>query len=72
MALVTQPLTIRLHTPERLKESYDLLAATHAELVSINLNNSPMQWHTKKRLEAQIDAVLAFFQELLPPNMREG
>jgi len=65
-------LTIRLHNPERLRDQLEQLKSFRAEIQSVNLNNTPLQWHTKLRWEEQLARVVDFFQQFIPPDLPGG
>ena len=59
-------LVIRLKSPDRLQQHIDLLHTTLAEMRAVNLNNTPLQWHTKLRWEEHLEQALVFFHQMLP------
>lgn len=50
----------------QLEKHIQLLHTTLAEMRAVNLNNSPLQWHTKLRWEENIEQALVYFHQLLP------
>jgi hypothetical protein len=70
MPVSEQTVTVKVHNRERLRHHVALVHDVLAEMRGVNLNNTPLQWHTKLRWEEQLEQALLFFHQFLPPSER--
>ncbi len=66
MPTASKNLVIRFNNPDTLKGYIQRLDDLRKDMQSVNLNNHPLQWHTKLRWEDDLMRIVEFFQQMLP------
>ena len=66
MPVASKNLVIRFNNPDTLKARIQQLEDLRKDMQSVNLNNHPLQWHTKLRWEDELLRITEFFQQMIP------
>ena len=66
MPVASKNLVIRFNNLDTLKGYIQQLDDLRKDMQSVNLNNHPLQWHTKLRWEDELMHIAEFFHKMLP------
>ena len=71
MLTPSKPLVLRFANPDTLEMHIQRLKVLREDMQSVNLNNHPLQWHTKLRWEEELYRLYQFFSKMLPTEEAE-
>lgn len=66
MPVEMKPLTVKINNPDYVQSLAYNLHEMYKEMLSINVNNSPIKYHTKQRWEEQVREVRDFLVKFIP------
>ena len=72
MPVASKNLVIRFNNPDTLRGYIARLDDLRKDMQTVNLNNHPLQWHTKLRWEEELFRLHEFFQKMLPEEADEA